>query len=95
MPVSTFNPMVGTLVGANVLFVDETGVPTDPTDVYIQAMGPDGTLVAVIVTNIGVGIWRGEFIVNLPGIWVVQAKGDGALIVTEEASFDVRRRAIP
>lgn len=94
MPVNSFNPMVGTLVGVNILFVDETGVPTDPTDVFIQALRPDGSLQDVDVTNTGIGIWRGEFIVDYPGGWTVQARGEGALIVTEESSFSVRRRAV-
>lgn len=96
MPISTaINPMTGTLVGVNVLFVDETDVPTDPTTVTIQAIRPDGSLQSVVVSNLGVGIYHAEFIVDQPGGWTVQAKGTGALIVTEEASFKVRGRVIP
>lgn len=94
MPGTPFSPMVGTLVGVNVLFVDETGAPADPTTIIIQAKKPDGSLADVTVTNLGVGIYRGELIVTVPGQWVVQAKGLGALIVTEEASFTVRRQAL-
>lgn len=94
MPGSPFSPMVGTDVGVNVLFVDDVGTPTDPTDVLIQAMRSDGSLQTVTVTNTGIGIWRGEFLVDWPGTWVVQARGEGALVVTDETSFTVRRRAI-
>lgn len=99
MPISAqINPMSGTLVGVNILFVDDTGAPTDPTDVIIQAIRQDGSLkdqADILVSNIGVGIWHAEFIVDRSGTWTVQAKGLGALIVVEEASFDVRRRTIP
>jgi len=95
MPGVAFTPMVSTLVAVNVLFTDDVGVAADPTDVFIQVKRPDGSLVAVTVTNTGVGIYHAEFTVDYPGVWVVQAKGTGALVVTEESSFTVRRKAIP
>jgi len=94
MPVPKFNPMEGTVVGANVLFVDEVGVPTDPTTVIITFRAPDGTLLTPVVTNLGVGLYRAEVVVNAGGLWVVQAEGTGALVIIEEAQFEVRSKVI-
>lgn len=96
MPLDPFSPMVGTAVKASVLFVDETGVPIDPTTVTITWRAPDGTLtVNPTVTNVGVGIYTSELIVDQAGEWVVQAHGEGAVAVVEEEHFRVRENVIP
>lgn len=94
MPIPKFWPMAGTMVGALVEFVDEAGVAADPTTVTVTARKPNGDLIETAVTHIGTGIYRAEFLVDVPGRWVVQASGTGALVVTDEVVFDVRKAVI-
>lgn len=89
----SFNPMEGTMVSVNVLFMDESGTPTDPTGVTITASHATGSVNVVPVAQ-AVGVYRGEFVVTSPGTWVVQARGAGALVVVEETTFKVRKSEI-
>lgn len=95
MPVTRFNPMVGTSVLVSTLITDTAGDPADPTTVGIYFRSPTGLVTDATVTNVGVGIYTAEHVVDEAGTWVVQVAGDGDLIVVEEASFDVRRSAMP
>lgn len=79
---------------ASTLFVDETGAPTDPTDVNIRFHAPSATDYDAPVVNVGVGLYTAEWIVDEPGTWTVQAEGTGALAVVEEESFAVRKAVI-
>jgi hypothetical protein len=94
MPIPKFWPMEGSAVAANFEFLDDTGEPADPTEVQFFVKAPGETAVAVVAENLGTGLYRAEFLVDAPGTWVVQAKGTGAVVVTDEVQFDVRDAVI-
>ena len=85
----------GNVVRVSVVFKNAAGVPTDPTAVTLRLRKPDTTVItytyqsgAEIVRD-SAGAFHADIVVNKRGTWEYKWMGTGAVVASDENSFEV------
>lgn len=76
-------------------YTNISGVPTDPTTVYVTVRKPGGTTTTYTygggqVLKDSTGRYRCDVSLDESGVWQYKWFGTGALVVAEEGQFTVR-----
>jgi hypothetical protein len=90
------DPIVTTRVRFRAEFRDEDGVLIDPTTVTWTVQKPDGTVAepAGDEDHPSVGVYYLWVVLDAPGKWLVEAQGDGTVIVAGEKTVKARKSKV-
>jgi hypothetical protein len=93
--------IAGDLITSTATWVSEaTGQPTDPTTITLKYLPPGGSVTVIVypatgVTRASAGVYVAELdTTGLPGDWIVQWAGTGAVQKVGKSGFTIEQAAL-
>lgn len=86
---------IGDQVRLRATFAAADGIGTNPTEVTLKVLAPDGTSSTPTPVSVGSGAYSHLLTLTQAGRWRYRWTGTGAVIASEEGEIDVRRRMVP